>query len=133
MAIRYRRAFDQSDAATKGVAATGLAVGMWALFCAGACCVLPLLFAALGIGAGALAVFVPFHWPMTILAAMAAGVGWLIYWRKRMNWVKNGSVTSAPLNKATTVMLSLATLFAALSALWPFLFEAPFMRLLAAT
>lgn len=119
------------EAPDRGVAAVGTIAGAGALFSAAACCVLPLALAALGVGAGGLAAFVPFHWPMTIAAAVAIAVGWLLYLRKRRDCATDASCAVAPPTRATPVMLSLASIFVALSALWPSYLEKPLMNLLA--
>lgn len=118
------------DAPDRGVAAVGTIAGAGALFSAAACCVLPLGLAALGVGAGGLAAFVPFHWPMTIAAALAVAVGWLLYFRKRRACAADPCCAVAPPRRATAVTLSFATLFVALSALWPSYLEKPLMNLL---
>lgn len=118
------------EAPDRGVAAVGTVAGAGALFSAAACCVLPLALAALGVGAGGLAAFVPFHWPMTIAAALAIAVGWVLYLRKRRACAREADCTVAPPTRATLVMLSIATLFVALSALWPLYLEKPLMNLL---
>lgn len=117
----------------QGVAVVSTVAGAGALFSAAACCVLPLVFAALGLGAGGLAAIVPFHWPMTIAAAVAVTVGWLLYVRKRRACSVDASCTAAPPTRATFVMLSVATVFVALSALWPSYLEAPLTKLLGST
>ena len=111
-----------------GVAAVGTAAGVTALFSAAACCVLPLAFAALGLGAGGLAAFVPYHWPLTIASAVAIAVGWLLYMRKRRACA--AECKSAPPPRATLVLLCIATAAVALSAVWPRFIEQPLMRLL---
>jgi len=113
-----------------GVAALGGAAGFAALFSAAACCVLPLAFAALGLGAGGLAMFVPFHWPLTIAAAAAVIVGWLLHARRRRTCVKDAECRAAGPSRVTFLLLCLATAFVALSALWPTYLERPLMRLL---
>lgn len=118
------------EAPERGVAAVGTVAGAGALFSAAACCVLPLVFAAVGIGAGGLAALVPFHWPMTIAAAVAVAVGWVLFVRKRRTCSTDASCAAAPPTRATFVMLSAATVFVALSALWPGYVEAPLTRLL---
>ena len=118
------------EAPDRGVAAVGTIAGAGALFSAAACCVLPLALAAVGVGAGGLAAFVPFHWPMTIAAALAIAVGWFLYLRKRRACVANTSCAVAPPTRATLMMLSLASVFVALSALWPSYLEKPLMNLL---
>ena len=114
----------------RGVAALGTIAGAGALFSAAACCVLPLAFAALGVGAGGFAAFVPFHWPMTIAAAAAIVVGWFLYIRKRRACAVDANCGVASPTRATLVMLSLASIFVALSALWPSYLEKPLMNLL---
>ena len=114
----------------RGVAAMGTVAGAGALFSAAACCVLPLALAALGVGAGSLAAFVPFHWPMTIAAAVAVAIGWFLYLRRRRACARDASCTIALPSRATFLMLSLATVFVALSALWPSYLEKPLMNLL---
>lgn len=113
----------------RGVAAVSTVGGFAALFSAAACCVLPLAFAALGLGASGLAAFVPYHWPLTIASAVAVALGWALYIRKRRACLRDESCTVAP-PRATLFMLSAATVFVALSALWPTYFEGPLMRLL---
>ena len=114
----------------RGVAAVGTVAGAGALLSAAACCVLPLALAAAGIGAGGLAAFVPFHWPMTIAAALAVAVGWFLYLRKRRACLLDSSCTVAAPARTTLVMLSFATAFVALSALWSSYLEKPLMTLL---
>ncbi len=117
----------------RGVAAVGTAAGASALFSAGACCVLPLVLASAGVGTGALAVFVPYHWPLTIASALVIAVGWLLYFHRRRACASGAECAGDPPSRATIVMLSLATLFVATSALWPRLFEQPLVRLLGGT
>ena len=113
-----------------GVAAVGTAGGFTALVSAAACCVLPLAFAAIGLGSGALAFLVPYHWPLTIGAGLAVAVGWVLYARKRRACARNNDCAEAPPTRATFLMLCFATAFVILSALWPGHIEAPLMRLL---
>ena len=119
---------DALAGAERGVAAASTVGGFTALFSAAACCVLPLAFAALGLGAGGLAAFVPYHWPLTIASGVAVAMGWTLYIRKRRACLKDSSCTVAP-PRTTLVMLSVATVFVALSALWPSYLEQPLMRL----
>ena len=119
--------FEPSD---RGAAAIGTVASAGARFSAAACCVLPLALAALGVSAGGLAAFVPFHWPMTIAAAVAIAAGWLFYLRKRHACAADSSCAVAPPARTTLVMLSLASVFITLSALWPSYIEKPMMNLL---
>lgn len=120
---------DRLAAPDTQVAVLGTISGFSALLSAAACCVLPLAFAAAGLGAGGLAIFVPFHWPLTIAAAFAVAAGWALYLRKRRACARDPSCPTAP-GRATLVMLTLATAFVALSAIWTVALEQPLMRLL---
>ena len=115
--------------ADRGVAALGTLASVGALFSAVACCVLPLVLAALGISAGGLAFFVPYHWPLTIAAAAAVAAGWLLYVRKRRACALDPDCAAAPPRRSTLVMLCTATVMVLISSFWSFI-EQPLMRLL---
>ena len=66
---------DAVTGSERGVAAVSTLGSFAAVFSAAACCVLPLGFAAVGLGAGGLAAVVPYHWPLTIASAVAVAVG----------------------------------------------------------
>lgn len=119
-----------ANAPETGAAVVGTAAGVTALFSAAACCVLPLAFAALGLGTGGLAAFVPYHWPLTIASAVAVSVGWLLYLRKRRACAVGVECASAPPRRATLVMLWTATAAVTLSVIWPRIIEKPLMGLL---
>lgn len=112
-----------------GIAAAGTVASFAALFSAAACCVLPLALGAVGLGAGGLAAFVPFHWPLTIVAVVAVAVAWLFYLRRRRACTRDASCATAPPPRATFLMLCLSTTFVTISASWNFV-ETPLMRLL---
>ena len=114
--------------ADRGVAALGTVAGFGAIFSAIACCVLPLGLAAFGLGAGGLAFFVPFHWPLTVAAAAAVAVGWLLYVRKRRACAVDPDCAVAP-RRSTLVMLCTATVMVLISSFWSFI-EQPLMRLM---
>ena len=130
MADELVRQSTAAKAPDAGLAVLGTAGGVAALFSAAACCVLPLVFAALGLGAGSLAAFVPYHWPLTIASAVAVAVGGLLYVRKRRACAEGAECASAPPRRASLVLLSIATAAVALSAVWPGFIEQPLMRLL---
>lgn len=111
------------------MAAVSTIGGFAALFSAAACCVLPLAFAALGLGASGLAAFVPYHWPLTIFAAVVVAAGWLLSVRRQRACAADASGTVVPPTRATFVLLTVATVFVALSAIWPFYLEQPLMQL----
>lgn len=129
MADQKAERMGASIGSDKGVAAVGTAGGFTALLSAAACCVLPLAFAAAGLGAGGLAFLVPYHWPLTIGAGVAVALGWALYVRKRRACASSSDCAVSPPTRATFLMLCVATAFVALSALWPAYFEAPLMRL----
>lgn len=113
------------------VAAAGVFAGLTALFTAAACCVLPLAFAALGLGAGGLAVFVPYRWPLTLVALVIVAAGWALYLRKSRACASQACDASGR-SAATLAMLSVATLAIAFSVGWEFI-EPPLMRALGGT
>ena len=119
----------EATAALDGrVAAVGTAASVTALFSAAACCVLPLALAAMGVGAGGLAAFVPFHWPLTIAASLAIAAGWFLYFRRKRACATDESCAVAPAARATLVMLIVASVIIAISAIWSYI-EAPLMKL----
>ena len=113
--------------ADKGAAAFSAVAGFGALFSAAACCILPLMLGAIGLGAGGLAAFVPFHWPLTILAMAALAGAWLLYAIKRRACARDADCAPVRPARLTLIMLCLATLFVSVSALWSFI-EQPLMR-----
>ena len=115
--------------ADRGTALFGTLAGVAALFSAAACCVLPLAFAALGLGAGGLAAMVPFHWPFTIAALSALALGWFFYIRKRRACRREADCSIAQPSRSTLITLCAATLLVSVSAAWAFI-ETPLMRLL---
>lgn len=101
---------------SNGVAFGGIIASGAALISAAACCVLPILFVSLGIGASALSFLVPFHLPFTILAGTAIIVGWLLFFRNRSRGALRGS---------TVTYLAASTILFALSVAWKSYFESP--------
>ena len=130
MTDRTIRRTTRGNVDESGVAAAGALAGIAALFSAAACCVLPLVLAAVGLGAGSLAVFVPYHWPLTIAALVIIAAGWALYLRKtRACPSASGECKTPGRSTATLVMLGLATAAIAFSAMWGFI-EQPLMRAL---
>ncbi len=113
------------DGSERPVAAVGAAAGLAALFSAAACCVLPVAFALAGFGVGGLATFVPYHWPLTIASGVAVATGWALYFRKRRACSADANCAALPPTRATFLLLSFATAFVLLSAVWKAFFEAP--------
>ena len=116
-------------ASEAGVAAAGTLASLAALFSAAACCVLPLALAWAGIGAAGLAIFVPYRWPLAIAAAIVTSAGWALYLRKRRARAADASFPAAGPGTRTLVLLCVATVVAAISALWGFI-EQPLVQVL---
>lgn len=113
----------------RAAAALAAASGFGALFAAAACCVLPLGFAALGLGASGLSRIVPLHWPLTIAAMLAVAVGWFLYLRRKRACALNSDCAVTERARGTALLLALATGFVVISAIWSFI-EAPLTSLL---
>ncbi len=107
----------------------GTVASLTALFSAAACCVLPLALAGLGLGAGGLAIFVPYRWPMTIIASVLIIAGWMLYLRKHRACSAYADCAVPAPSRATLAMLVGATVIVVISALWGFI-EQPLMRVL---
>lgn len=117
-----------SKAVTEGrVAALGIGASVAALFAAAACCVLPLVLAALGIGAIGLSALVPLHWPLTIVAIIAVGIGWVLYIRRARSCARDTTCSTARPTRATLFALLCASALVGASAMWGYI-EAPLMR-----
>lgn len=113
----------------RGFAAVGSVAGLGAAFCGAACCVLPLLFAGVGLGGAGLGYFVPFRWPLAGAATLAVAAGWYIHWRRmRASAFDAVRAVTAP-SITTIVMLIAATALLVPGALWGLL-EAPILRLI---
>lgn len=102
----------------RDVAAVGTVASLTALFSAAACCVLPLALAGLGIGASGLAVFVPYRWPLTIVALVVVAAGWALYLRKRRAYSTDATCAVSAPSPATLWMLFGATVIVGITALW---------------
>ena len=113
----------------RGVAAVGTVASLTALFSAAACCVLPLALAGIGIGAGGLAAFVPYRWPLTIAALVVVVAGWALYLRKRRACSTDANCAVSAPSSTTLAMLVGASVVVAMTALWGFI-EEPLMRTL---
>ena len=124
-AVQYDDARGVSD---RGVAGVGVLASAAALFSAAACCVLPLVLVAVGLGAGGLAWFVPYHVPLTVAAFVLVVLGWFLHLRKARVCSADGCEKPVH-NGATRLVLLIATTMIGLSALWGFI-EQPLMRAL---
>ncbi len=120
---------EASGGTETGVAAAGTLASVTALFSASACCVLPLVLAGVGIGTGGLAAFVPYRWPLTIVAAVIVAAGWMLYLRRRRACAGDATCAGSKPSAATFAMLCVATAMVTISALWGFM-EQPLMRAL---
>lgn len=111
--------------ASRSATALGAVASVGAFTSAAACCVLPLLFGAAGIGAAGLAPLVPYHWPLTIVAAVSIAAAWLFYLRRRSPEARHGA---SGRGRTMVVVLGVATALTLVSLSWS-LFEAPLTRL----
>src|SRR3546814_18039282 len=128
MAVFTSEASRVPGAAERGVATLGTVASVTALFSAAACCVLPLALAVLGVGSAGLSAVVPFHWPVTIVAVVAVGVGWFFYVRRRRACGSDDSPKESP-RRGPFVLRCLSIAFVMVSALWGYI-EAPLIRVL---
>jgi len=124
-AIQYDEPKSVSD---RGVAGVGVLASAAALLSAAACCVLPLVLVAVGLGAGGLAWFVPYHLPLTVAAFLIVAFGWFLHLRKVRFCSADGCERPARGSTARLTLL-MATAMIVLSALWGFI-EQPLMRAL---
>lgn len=111
------------------VAAIAAATGLGATTAGAACCVLPLMLAGIGVGAGTLAPMVPFHWPLSAVALVAVATGWFLYLRRRRACAVG--VDCSPPSKAAFLLLIVASLLVVIAAAWP-LIEAPLTKVVGA-
>ena len=123
--IQYDEPKNVSD---RGVAGVVVLASAAALLSAAACCVLPLALVAVGLGAGGLAWFVPYHLSLTIAAFLVVALGWFLHLRKVRFCSADGCAQPAH-SSATRLILLIATAMVVLSALWGFI-EQPLMRAL---
>jgi mercuric ion transport protein len=90
----------------------GLVAGLGAVFAA-SCCVLPLVIASLGAGAGVFAVLellADYRTPLLILAAALVAGAWLLYlWRGRDLRRGRARYTTAALSVATVLVITAAS------------------------
>lgn len=119
---------ESKNVSDRGVAGVGILASAAALLSAAACCVLPLALVAVGLGAGGLAWFVPYHLPLTIAAFAIVALGWFLHLRQLRICSADGCEKPAR-SSATRLILSIATAMIVLSALWGFI-EQPLMRAL---
>jgi len=110
----------------QGLAALGAVTGIGGVGAAAACCVLPLALASVGVGATGLAALGPLHAPLSAIALLAIIGGWFFFVRRRRACAAGADCQ--PPAPSTLPLLSVATAFVALAAVWPFI-EAPLMRL----
>lgn len=110
---------------SRGATALGAVASVGAFTSAAACCVLPLVLGAAGIGAAGLAPLVPYHWPLTIVAAISVAAAWLLYLRRRP---AGAGLGASGRGRTMVVVLGVATVLTLVSLSWS-LFEAPLTRL----
>ena len=124
-AIQYDEAKSVSDRRVAGVGALASAA---ALLSAAACCVIPLVLVAVGLGAGGLAWFVPYHLPLTIASFLIVAFGWILHMHQVRSCSADACQKPARTNTTRAILL-IATTMIGLSSLWGFI-EQPLMRAL---
>lgn len=115
-----------------GLTAVGALASFGAVLAAASCCVLPLAFAALGIGASLSSTFaslMPLRWPLTLLSIMGLAVGWWSYARRRRACASDRSCTMPLPSRATPILLTVSTALTVTALVWDRL-EAPLMKAL---
>jgi mercuric ion transport protein len=111
-------------AAKNALALLGIATGIGAI-AASSCCVVPLVLATLGAGAGVfgtLDALVPWRVPLLVVGGTGVAVGWFAWWRKRRVSCEVGSTCATPSGSRTALaLLLLASLIVATAIGWDFL------------
>ena len=108
-------------AANYALALVGIATGIGAI-AASSCCVVPLVLAAFGAGAGVfgmLEALASWRVPLLIVSAIGVAVGWFAWWRKRNASCEVGSACATPASSRTSLtLLVLASLIVATAIGW---------------
>lgn len=115
-----------------GLSTLGALAGFGAVLAAASCCVLPLAFAALGVGAGLSSTFaalMPLRWPLTALSLVGLGTGWWAYARRRRACAADLSCALPLPSRATPIVLAIGTILTLIALVWDRL-EAPLMKAL---
>lgn len=137
-------AFDKPEAAALAVdpaapvqanagllGAIGIVAGLGAI-AASSCCIVPLTFAALGVGAGvfgALEALVSWRMPLLVASGAWVVIAWFAWWRNRRAACEAGSVCAKRhLTWAPLTLLLLATLIVVTAIGWGYL-ELPLLRM----
>lgn len=115
-----------SPGAAGPLASLGAVLGLGAV-AAGGCCVLPLGFAALGMGGswlGGLALLAPYQPYIVAGAGLFLGTAWFAALRRRRACAvdaRSGACRAGPPRRSTYLALALATKLFLLGAAWPWI------------
>lgn len=108
-----------------GLASLATALSAGAVTAAAACCVLPLVLASVGVGAGLAGTFgalASVRTPLLVLAAVALAAAWIGWWRKRTTAFVVNSVCAIPARPRTSLFLLIAaTALVVLASAFPML------------
>jgi mercuric ion transport protein len=118
--------------AKNALALVGIATGIGAI-AASSCCVVPLVLAAFGAGAGVFAMLealTPWRVPLLVISGIGVAVGWLAWWRKQKASCEVGSACATPSSSRTPlILLLLASLIVATAIGWDYI-EAVLLKLM---
>lgn len=110
----------------------GLLSSLGAVAAACACCTLPLILAAFGMGLGVTSAVTQIgylRWPMTALALVSVTLSWWSYFRRRARLQARASTGATPQGRFRLAGLIMATGFALVALFWSF-FEPSVMRMI---
>ncbi|MBW6532763.1 hypothetical protein KZ820_18625 [Sphingomonas sp. RRHST34] len=121
-----------SNRADTGLSVLGALASFGAVLAAASCCILPLAFAALGVGASLSSTFaalMPLRWPLTALSVLGLAAGWWFYARRRRACAVDRSCTIPLPSRVTPIVLAIGTALTLIALIWDRL-ESPLMKLL---
>ncbi|SEM04927.1 mercuric ion transport protein [Sphingomonas palmae] len=121
-----------SNHADTGLSTLGALAGVGAVLAAASCCVLPLAFAALGVGAGLSSTFtalLPLRWPLTALSIIGLAAGWWYYTRRWRACTADRSCTTPLPSRMTPIVLAIGSALTLIALVWDHV-EAPLMKAL---
>lgn len=116
------------------LAVAGAVTGLGAI-AASSCCVVPLMLASLGAGAGIFGVLeflAPWRTPLLIVSGLGIAAGWFTWWRNRRTACRGTACAAPSRSRAPLMLLLLASLVLATAAGWDYV-EPSLLKLLRST
>jgi mercuric ion transport protein len=121
------------DGIKTGLALMGIASGIGAI-AASSCCVVPLVLATFGAGAGVfgmLEALTPWRVPLLAVSGVGVTLGWFAWWRKRNAACAAGPACAKPSSSRTSLaLLFVASLIVAAALGWDYI-EPALLKLMA--